>query len=72
MMTDVPANLSAIILAAIAFLGLAVPGWLAWLQARKNHVMMNSRLTELLDATRKSAKAEGKVEGAAEEKQRAG
>lgn len=51
------------VLAAIAAVITAgTPGFLAWLQARKTHTAVNSRLTELLELTRKSSKAEGVLE----------
>ena len=54
----------AMILAAIAAVVTAgTPGFLAWLQARKTHVAVNSRLTQLLKLTQKSSKAEGVKEG---------
>lgn len=50
-------------LAAIAaVITAATPGFLAWMQARKTHLMVNSRLTELIELTRVSAKAEGRLE----------
>jgi len=55
-----------IFLAALAgIITAATPGFLAWLQSRKTHLMVNSRLTELLELTRTSAKAEGRLEGQA-------
>lgn len=54
----------ALIMASIAAVVTAgTPGFLAWLQARKTHVAVNSRLTELLELTRRSSKAEGVLEG---------
>ncbi len=53
-----------IFLAAVAAVVTAgTPGFLAWLQARKTHIAVNSRLTELLELTRQSSKAEGILEG---------
>jgi len=54
--------------------------WLAWYQRKdikaiktqgiESHKLMNSRLSELLKITRKSALAKGRLEGRAEEKKR--
>jgi hypothetical protein len=37
---------------------------------QRNHNAVNGRMTELLELTRQSSKAEGKVEGAKEEKEK--
>ena len=56
-----------IITAIAAVIVAATPGFLAWLQSRKTHLLVNSRLTELLELTRKAAKAEGKLEAVDEQ-----
>lgn len=48
----------------------AMPGFLAWIQSRKTHSEFNSKMDKMLALTQKDAKAEGKLEGAAEEKAR--
>lgn len=65
-MQDVPINLTTIILAILV----ALPGILTFIQQRRNHKLMNSRLDELLTAEKAKSKAEGKAEEAAEEKGR--
>lgn len=57
------AGISAVIVAA-------TPGFLAWIQSRKTHKEFNSKMDKMLALTQKDAKAEGKLEGAAEEKAR--
>lgn len=63
-MQDVPINLTTIILAVLV----ALPGILTYLQQRRNHKLMNSRLDELVEAEKAKSRAEGKIEGAADEK----
>lgn len=63
-MPDVPINLTTIILAVLV----ALPGILTYLQQRRNHKLMNSRLDELVEAEKAKSRAEGKIEGAADEK----
>jgi len=38
---------------------MSAPAWLAWRQSRKNHELVNSRMTELLTLTKSSSRAEG-------------
>lgn len=59
------AGISAVIVAA-------TPGFLAYMQSRKTHKEFNSKMDAMLVLTQKEAKAEGKLEGAAEEKERVG
>jgi len=56
-------NLAIVLTALAAVITAATPGFLSWMQSRKTHRLVNSRLTELLNLTRESAKAEGRLEG---------
>lgn len=42
---------------------LSLPGILAVIQSRKTHQLVNSRMSELLELTRKASRAEGVKEG---------
>lgn len=44
-------------------------GVLGYIQGRKTHKMVNSRMTELLDATKGESIAQGKEEGKIEERE---
>jgi len=46
----------------------ATPGFLAWMQTRRTHVAINSRMDELLTLTKKQSASEGREEGVAAEK----
>lgn len=53
----------------IAFVG-AYFAYKAKIMANKTHQIVNSRMTELLALAKSSSKAEGKLEGQAEQQQR--
>lgn len=59
-------SIDTILVGVAAIVTAGTPGFLAWLQTRKIHTLVNSRLTELLQLTRDSSKAEGKLEAHAE------
>lgn len=54
------------IVAIVVAIIIGIPSWLTFFQARKTHIIVNSRLTELLELTAKSSRAEGRQEGKAE------
>lgn len=69
MMADLSSNQTMVILAVIAL----VPAWFAYLakrQAKQTHLLVNSRMDELLRLSKTASKAEGKLEGVQEEKER--
>ena len=46
----------------------ALPGFLSWMQSRKNHKTFNSKMDVMMKLVAKSARAEGKLEGIEEQK----
>lgn len=59
-----------ILVALIAAAPPSVLAWLAWKQARNTHLMVNSRLDELVKLTSSRARAKGRMEGIAEGKRK--
>jgi hypothetical protein len=57
--TDAPENWTKIILAFLAGSAAGIPALLGWLSSRRTHRLVNSRMAELLELTRRSSKAEG-------------
>lgn len=62
---------TAIIVALIYTAPPSFLAWLAWRQGKHSHKLVNSRMDELVELTRTSALAKGKLEGRAAEKKRA-
>lgn len=60
-----------ILIGIAAVLTAGMPGFLAWRQGKSSHKLVNSRMDELVNLTRTSALAKGKLEGRAAEKKRA-
>jgi uncharacterized membrane protein YhaH (DUF805 family) len=54
----------------IALVGLASLLLKVWLEVRRVHQLVNSRMTELLELTRSTAKAAGVLEGESQPSQR--
>lgn len=62
------ASITALIVALTGFVALFLRVGRVESKVVSTHILINSRMTELLDLTKTAAKAEGKLEGAAEEK----
>lgn len=60
---------SQIIVALITAIPPTIVAYLAWRESRRTHLTVNSRMTELLEATKASSRAKGKEEGKKEEKE---
>lgn len=59
-----------ILVAIISALPPTFMALLAWMESRKVHLTVNSRMTELLEATKGESLAKGKEQGRVEEQQR--
>ena len=57
-----------IIIALISIVPTTLGVFVLWLQGRKNHGLLNSRMTQLLEASNAESKAKGKQEGKLEER----
>jgi vacuolar-type H+-ATPase subunit H len=65
-------NIQEIIGGCIAVIVAGMPAILALLKIRELHVLINSRLTQLMDATAKASHSEGQLEGRMEGRKSAG
>ena len=57
-----------VLIALISIVPTTLGVFVLWLQGRKNHNLMNSRLSELLKTSNIASKAQGKEEGKREER----
>lgn len=61
-------NYTTIIVALITSLPPTIVAYLAWRESRRTHLTVNSRMTELLEASKGESRAKGKEEGKVEER----